>query len=173
MAKVLRSEGIYVSVNPEVFVKGVLDVHTVFDKVSKDNVKVPQWKHMKIEDKGKTKQVMRIQDISMTKQEFVDHIQNQKQDFSEHVQRVKTQYSEIKRLKQNLSDKHVVLQMNFAKNYSCRSSEEIQSAYFNQTCVTLHSVVMYFKLNDKLTQKYRYCISYDVTQCQHCNCIYR
>ena len=35
--------------------------------------------------------------------------------------------------------------MDFAENYSCKSLEKVQSAYFNQTSVTLHPVVVYHK----------------------------
>jgi hypothetical protein len=35
--------------------------------------------------------------------------------------------------------------MDFAENYSSKSLEEVQSAYFNQTSVTLHPVVVYHK----------------------------
>ena len=35
--------------------------------------------------------------------------------------------------------------MDFAENYACRSSEEIQSAYVNQTGVMVHPVVVYYK----------------------------
>lgn len=39
----------------------------------------------------------------------------------------------------------MILQVDFAENYACRSLEEVQSAYFNQTSVTLHPTVAYFK----------------------------
>ena len=35
--------------------------------------------------------------------------------------------------------------MDFAEDYKCRSQEEIQSAYWNQTQETIHPVVAYFK----------------------------
>ena len=34
--------------------------------------------------------------------------------------------------------------MDFAENYVCKSNEEIQSAYWNMTAVTLHPIVVYF-----------------------------
>lgn len=42
--------------------------------------------------------------------------------------------------------------MDFAENYSCKSVEEIQSAYWNQTDVTLHPAVAYYK--DVVVQSY-------------------
>jgi hypothetical protein len=68
------------------------------------------------------------------------------------VKRVATQYGEIKKLKQNLPKHEILLQLDFAENYSCRSMEEVQSAYFNQTSVTLHPVVVYFRDSDDSLQ---------------------
>lgn len=141
--KTLRNEGGCVSANPETFARGDLDEERVLGKLG-ENIKVPQWKRVQIEDRGKQKFVMRIQDTNMTKQEFITHIQNQKKEFSDHVYRVKTQYNQIQHIKQNLLKNHVVTHMDFAENYYCGSSEEIQSAYFNQTGVTLHPIVVYY-----------------------------
>ena len=40
--------------------------------------------------------------------------------------------------------------MDFAEDYRCRSQEEIQSAYWSQTQVTIHPVVEYFRKEEKL-----------------------
>lgn len=153
-AKVLKQQNIEVSVNPDVFVKETLDINTIQNKVA-DSVKVPQWKRIVVEDKVKDrcKQVMRIVETEMTKHEFLNHVQTQRNDFEDHVDRVKTQYSQIKDLKQNLPESHVLVHMDFAENFACRSSQEIQSAYFNQTAATLHPVVLYYKQDDKLVHK--------------------
>ena len=75
--KVMRRECINVSVNPEVFVKGEVDVQPALDKLATENVKVPQWKRLEVEDKGTSRQVVGIQEINMLKQGFGDHIHNQ------------------------------------------------------------------------------------------------
>ena len=43
--------------------------------------------------------------------------------------------------------------MDFAENYSCQSLDEIQSAYWNQTTVTLHPTVIYYKQGQELKHK--------------------
>ena len=93
---------------------------------------------------------MRIQDREMTKQEFISYIVNQKCEFTEHVDRLKTQYAQIRLLKQNLPQDHAVVHMDFKENYACRNVDEIQSAYFNQTCVTLYPVVVYYTGDEQL-----------------------
>jgi hypothetical protein len=48
---------------------------------------------------------------------------------------------------------YLLVQMDFAENYSCKSVEEIQTAYWNQTGVTLHPVVVYYKKNGETQHK--------------------
>ena len=43
--------------------------------------------------------------------------------------------------------------MDFAENYSCQSLGEIQSAYWNQTTVTLHPTVICYKQGQELKHK--------------------
>jgi hypothetical protein len=47
-------------------------------------------------------------------------------------------------LKENVPANEVIIQMDFAENYCCKTMGEIQSAYWNQTPVTIHPVVVYF-----------------------------
>ena len=65
--------------------------------------------------------------------------------FRGHVNRISAQLKEQKDLKENLTENHKYIHMDFAKDYKCRSQNEIQSAYWNQTLVTLHPVALYFK----------------------------
>ena len=57
-----------------------------------------------------------------------------------------------KNLKKNCL-KATVVHMDFAEDYSCRSQDEVQTAHFNMTQVTLHPVVIYFKHDDSLQHK--------------------
>jgi hypothetical protein len=68
------------------------------------------------------------------------------------VERVHIQYEQIKLLKQTLPEHHFIIQLDFAENYFCRSHEEVQSAYFNQSSVTLHLMVVYWKGDDGTLQ---------------------
>ncbi|XP_066014894.1 uncharacterized protein [Pocillopora verrucosa] len=53
-------------------------------------------------------------------------------------------YGQLKELKSNLPEGHMIVQMDFAENYTCQSVEEVQSAWWNGTMVTLHPAVAYF-----------------------------
>lgn len=66
-------------------------------------------------------------------------------EFRKHADRVRVQYAQLKRLKENLPHGEVIAQMNFAENYLCQSCDEVQSAYWNSTMVSLHPIVIYFK----------------------------
>ena len=59
----------------------------------------------------------------------------------------------MKLLKNSLEDNELIVQMEFAKNYSCQSLDEIQSAYWNQTTITLHPTVIYYKQGQELKHK--------------------
>lgn len=75
---------------------------------------------------------------------LVDHMLKDLETFRCHVQRVQTQYREIRRLEENLPQGEVLLWMDFAENYTCASLEEVQSAYWNTSMVSLHTMVAYF-----------------------------
>jgi len=79
-------------------------------------------------------------------QTFLIKLEQQMNDFKSHMKRVAKQYEEIKILKQNLARHEMLNQLDFAENYSCGSMGKVQSAYFNQTSVTLHPVVAYFRV---------------------------
>ena len=142
----LRKCGLNVPLNPEKFVED----DAYIEKMKSDTpeeISIGQWKRVSVEDKGKTKMIMKVVTCKMTKTEFLKHMEAQIGEFKAHVNRVRRQYQESIRLKQELPKGEVIVNMDFAENYGCKSVEEIQSAYWNQTAVTLHPVVMYFKQN--------------------------
>ena len=73
--------------------------------------------------------------------------------FLEHCTRVREQYNALQSLKANLLANSVIVQMDFAENFACQSADEIQSAYWNATMVTIHPVFAYFKDDGQLKHK--------------------
>ncbi|CAC5379205.1 unnamed protein product [Mytilus coruscus] len=69
-------------------------------------------------------------------------------EFQQHVSRVRIQYKALTNLKENLPAGNAIVQMDFAENFSCCSADEVQSAYWNSSSVTLHPVVVYYKDGD-------------------------
>lgn len=82
-------------------------------------------------------------------------------DFRDHVMRLRTQYKEILTLKEKLPEHVFLLQMDFTENYMCRSVDEVQSAYWHQTAVTLHPVVAYYRDIDRFLQHNSYVVISD------------
>ena len=65
--------------------------------------------------------------------------------FRSHISRIAKQFREQKYLEENLPPNHVYIIMDFNEDYRRRSQNEIQSAYWSPTQVTIHPVVMYYK----------------------------
>jgi hypothetical protein len=74
-------------------------------------------------------------------------------EFCELVKKVRAQYHQLKTNKEKLQNDHVIVQMDFAENYSCRTVDEVQTAYWSLTPVTLHPTVVYFKEESTLRHK--------------------
>jgi hypothetical protein len=114
-------------------------------------IKYQQWKRVKMPN-GKER--MRIIDTQLSKTEFVSKMTEEFDAFLVHVQRVTQQYKSVKQMKDVLPENHILIQMDFSENYSCQTMEEIQSAYWNASMVTLHPTIIYFKdCDDKLCHK--------------------
>lgn len=142
LLKALQRMGIDVPKNPETFVStGCVD--EVEEKLDFDEVNFQEWKRVQIDDKGQKKHAMRVVDVKKNKADFMKYFKEKFQSFSEHVTRMKKQYAEIRSIKQQLPKNHVLVHMDFAENYQCKSMEEVQSAYWNMAFVTLHPAVVY------------------------------
>ena len=62
-----------------------------------------------------------------------------------HAGRVNTQYVELKKLKDSLPTTSLLLQMDFAENFSCSSGpRNVQSSCWNPQTVTLHPIMVYY-----------------------------
>jgi hypothetical protein len=145
MALKLKSISCHVacSKNPDNFIKQFESDENLQDELNEklgDEVVFKQWKKVNDGDKYRWKEV----EVKMPKDEFVDHLLKELKTFRCHVERVQTQYREIRRLRENLPDGEVLLWMDFAENYTCASMEEVQSAYWNASMVSLHTMVAYF-----------------------------
>lgn len=59
----------------------------------------------------------------------------------------------LRKLKDNLPEHDIIIQMDFAENFTCRCLDEVQTVYWNQTSVTLNHVVIYYNDGNKLQHK--------------------
>ena len=147
--KAFRNAGFELPANPE----KALQKRPTFENIKSmlgDSVKVSQWTRVEVEEKGKKKAITRIVEKTLSQSEFIAHFETQMNDFQAHVERVQLQYQVLKTLKEKLSLNEIIVQLDFAENYSCKSADEVQSAFFNKPSVTLHPTVAYYKNGDSL-----------------------
>ena len=152
--KAMKSAGVQCFTNPDTFAQ--LDATQATDlltEIKVDPVRYMVWKKVQIEVNNKTKEKMKIVNVSAAKEEFIKVVKEEIMEFKDHIERVKNQYNQVKRLKEILPNNNVLVQMDFEEDYKCQSQDEIQSAYWNTTQVTIHPAVVYYKDDDNLKHK--------------------
>ena len=68
---------------------------------------------------------MKIISCTMKKNDLIKFMEEQIKEFKQHVYRVQHQYEESVKIKQNLPKNEIIVQMNFAENYSCKEVYDI------------------------------------------------
>lgn len=96
---------------------------------------------------------MMVVEMEISRPEFLALVKSEIAEFCEHVVRLKTLYKQLKLNKEKLLDDQVIVQMDFAENYTCRALDEVQTAYWGLTSVTLYPTVVYYRENDTLKHK--------------------
>ncbi|KAI8514059.1 hypothetical protein Bbelb_083830 [Branchiostoma belcheri] len=149
------------STSPDNFLRTFPDPEKVASVVSNlpqdGKIKYEEWKRVEVDGKKKIKIVTSEVDTTT----FCDKFKEEVPMFRQHVAHANEQYSQLKRLKENLDQHNIVIQMDFAENYKVKSNDEIQSAYWNCDMVTLHPTVVYFKSEDGELQHESICIVFD------------
>jgi len=158
--KTLRKNGIQITAQPDKAVENLPSIETLKESLE-ETVSTSQWTRVEVEEKGKKKSTTRIVESKVPKEKFIEDFEKQMEDFKGHRSRVQTQYQQIRELKDKIARNEIIVQLDFAENYSCRSVEEVQSAYFNQTSVTLHPMVAYFKDENNTLQHQSYIVVSD------------
>ena len=140
----VHKEGVKCSRNPDSFVKEhneANEVNNLLQNGLPPNVKYRQWKKIPVdENKFRWKEF----EATQQKDDFIKLFMKSYDNFKQHVHRVQVQYSEIRRLRETMPEDHVLIWMDFAENYNCCHLEEVQSAYWNATMVSLHTMVVYY-----------------------------
>ena len=135
-----------VSTNPETFVKySDQKISSIIDDIQQKDFTYNIWKKVEVVYKGKTSKKVEVITQTLSHAQFNALLGKDTLTFRSHVSRIGMQFKEQKYLKENLPPNHVYIHMDFAEDYRCRSQNEIQSAYWSPTQVTIHPVVIYFK----------------------------
>lgn len=124
----------------------------MFDEIDPkpDIVKYNTWKRVDMQNKIKKTMVVE-QEASL--QEFQTIVKQKVEVFCEHVSRLRAQYNQLKTYKSTLAKHDVIVQMDFAENYTCRTLDEVKTASWSLTSVTRHPVVVYYRLDTELKHK--------------------
>jgi hypothetical protein len=103
--------------NPDNFIQNNTDgvIQEKLGQIQKSHVTYTEWKRVDESGKMKWKQVQ----TNVTKAEFVEIFTKDVKEFRAHVHRVKNQYSQMRHLRENLEDGHVLIWMDFAENFTC------------------------------------------------------
>ena len=136
------------------FINNYKEEHAVQEVLNQlpAQVQFNHWKRVEVDGKKKIK----LLTAEMEKTQFGELFRKEVKQFRGHARRVKIQYEQLKLLKENLPE----YQMDFAENYTCQSLEEVHSAYWNASMVTLHPAVAYYHSEDgPLSHKSRVFVS--------------
>ena len=113
----------------------------LLSQIRETEIQYETWR--RVDEDGKKK--MKIVQVKCNRDDFVKTMTEEYAAFLNHVQRVTAQYAALKSLKEQLPKDELIVQMDFAENFTCGTSDEIQSAYWNVSSVSLHPVVVYFR----------------------------
>ncbi|GFO47291.1 Cc8l18.2-like protein [Plakobranchus ocellatus] len=102
------------------------------------------WSKWMADDTKRTKVVKRSASLQECINEFVEDMKT----FPLHLFRARWQHKEFVDAKTNPGLETVVSVMDFAENYRCVLQDEIQSAHWSYSQVTLHPVVHYYLCHD-------------------------
>lgn len=141
----MRKCGVKISENPEHLI-GNKDIESVLEIIP-DIVVFNVWKKVEVEN-GRMK--MKVVEEQSNSDTFRSDFKIQLDVFEDHVTRVRDQYEQVRLLKENLPKDEMMVQMDYAENFSCRSLNEIQTAYFSQSMVTIHPAVIYYREDGEL-----------------------
>ena len=147
-----------VPTNPEAFAKFTDEkIISILESINEKSFTFNIWKKVDIVNKGKKLKKMKMVLQTHPYLQFKDILMKEVHSFRSHVNRVYTQFKQQKNLKENLPDNNV----DFLEDYRCKSQNEIQSAYWSPTQITIHPVVI-TKFEEKKRTVIRVSFSFQV-----------
>lgn len=103
------------------------EIQNALNSIQETEIKYSTWKKVDI---GESKRRMKVVEEIKSKEDFIEMFKDECISVQYHIILVRNQYKEIRNLKENLGRTEVVVQMDFAENYTCSNVSEIQSAYW-------------------------------------------
>ena len=128
------------------------DIENLFGLSMEDGVEISylQWEKETIEYQGKRSQKIKLKKKKANKHVFIRKIISLLPDFRMHCIRVQTQHEDVRRLRSNLYvDKEATVQVDYAENFQAKLMDEVASAYYDKSQVTLHPMVAHVKTENE------------------------
>ena len=158
--KMLKQKRVVETQNPDALIRSCTEeqLEDKFKLISEQTVRFEVWKKCTVQFQTKTGETRSVRKMKLVNEEverelFISNFRKELAEFREHFYRIKTQYQGQRELKENLKKGHIAIHMDFSEDYRCRSQEEVQSAYWNSIAVSLHPVVVYYRIGDTLKVK--------------------
>ena len=122
-----------------------------------------QWE--RVTEKVKGKDITKLKKVAKSgpRWKLFSELCDQFGKYPLHLRNAINQYKAYKNCKENISSTEVVCVVDFAENFTCRPSAEVQSAYYSRTSVTMHPMVCIFNKESDVRRDSVFCISNDLT----------
>jgi hypothetical protein len=144
----LKLRAIGVNTSPNTFIKTHDENATrVFlENLPNDVINFKEWQKMEIPYQGRNIKKMRITNIELPKEDFVEKVTNEMHEFHEHVRRCTTQYTEIANLRKQLQPMtEITCQIDYSENYNCSYQDEPAQVFFDKKQITIHPMVIHYR----------------------------
>ena len=117
-----------------------------FDEEAHEGMVVyEQWGRQKQADNKTKTRIIRVEEEPA---DFLRHFYDRYIMFVQHNNAANNQYYEQRRCKDNLKPGECMVQMDFIQNYACLVADGVQSSFFDQTQVTIHATVVYYRTEE-------------------------
>ena len=104
-----------------------------------------EWGVTKATKDGKTFKKKSLLERKATLQELIHILCDDISTLAKHLFVASWQYQQCKEVRDNLPEGAVLMQADFAENYRCDYQDEIQSAHWSYSQVTVHPIVCHYK----------------------------
>ena len=121
----------------------IQDLLNTFNEESHEGMVVyEQWGRVKTDDNKTKTRIIRVEEAPA---EFLQKFYERYIMFVDHNTAANHQYFEQRKCKENLKPGECMVQVDFIQNYACLVADGLQSSFFDQTQVTIHASVVYYR----------------------------
>ena len=133
-----------------------VDYSELFDKYGKTELTYHRWETILLPAKdGTTKRCVSCVQRKTDFKDFMTEFERDIKPIASHLFRASWQISQLDKCKESITQNDAVVIMDFAKNYTCRFQNEVQSAFWDSNQITIHPMMTYYLVKDADSLKLR------------------